>query len=925
MYKKIYTCYLLLIWSCVSPHIGLSSAAALQDDFQGSNSRWIYQKGTVQLLIARPNDLGETGDTKSYWLPSIAEAFFYFRMDAISSLEIIPLEDISKELPFHRRFGTWITKEKYVQIAEKLHATHVLYWEFEAGSAKEWKCSIDLEPVNQSGKSFRIEATVAADDITGSLDRAITELIAILGLSARDIPVQFFTVDILGAGEKSAQRTGKCIMQGEGAAGAALLEAAQECETIISDDATMYIAYVTAYRFYLKAGDRAKAITVYERLYNRLKDLYPKLALQLMDIYRTEGEFDKAEKVLSRLEASGAASLYTILWERGLLYEAAGNMESALAVFNKLKDIYRKSPETHFYCAKILMALGRASDADNVITETVRLSRMTKGEIYRRLGEEFLRTGNTAFAILAFKKSLHVQVDNQAVWHHLAELYTQSGNDSAAAICYMNLYKLDNIKNKGYLKKACALYESSGQTEKARKAYEQAYEKENDPVILIMLAELEYRQKDCKRVRTLLNSLTGALTNDRRVKDLLEKCIDDTEPPFITLKGKNPMVLLADKDQYREPGAIAVDNVDGDLTSKIKITGNVDTHILDTFTITYTVSDSSENSSTKTRTIIVVDTVPPRITLLGNSPFHLRKGDTFTDPGVTAADNRDGDISSSVTVEGTVNTSKAGNYIITYRVSDRAGNQAIEKRFVNVYGSSGDFDTTAPVIVAFNEPPEVIAVGDSYLMPQVKAFDDKDGDITSLLTAWGRVDTSFPGVYAITFSASDKSGNVGKKTFTVTVLDPSDMKKLVDKKVPADMTAAQTEKEKKKALINMEPDWVTDVSIIETPGGKKNRKQQQVNDDKRGVSTRKIALSITTGVLGAGFGVFGLVMNARIPERQTAYDAADQSDVNEKRSELERTGLLRNIGYIGAGVCGLGFTINIAIPDMKQRKMSAVE
>jgi len=425
-------------------------------------------------------------------------------------------------------------------------------------------------------------------------------------------------------------------------------------------------------------------------------------------------------------------------------------------------------------------------------------------------------------------------------------------------------------------------------------------------------------------VRTLLHSLTGVWAGDSKVKDLLGKCIDDKDPPFLTLKGKNPMVLLAEKDPYIEPGAIAVDNVDGDLTSRIKITGSVDIHALDTFTITYTVADDSGNVAEKFRTVIVVDTIPPRITLLGKSPVHLRKGDTYADPGVTAVDNRDGDISASVVVDGAVDAAKVGNYTVAYTVIDRAGNRATEKRFVNVYGTTGDFDTTAPVIVAFSEPPAVITIGESYLLPQVKAFDDKDGDITSQLTAWGRVDTGFAGTYAITYSAADAAGNVGKKTFEVTVQDAKSLQKTAGKKVSVDTTADQAAKDK-KVLIDIEPDWDKDVSISKKSREKKSQKQKKDKYRGKKVSNRKVVLSITTGVLGVGFGVYGLIMNAEIPERQTAYNAAGQSDVDLKRSELEKTGLLRNIGYIGAGVFGLGFTINIAIPDRKKEKMAAIE
>jgi hypothetical protein len=51
---------------------------------------------------------------------------------------------------------------------------------------------------------------------------------------------------------------------------------------------------------------------------------------------------------------------------------------------------------------------------------------------------------------------------------------------------------------------------------------------------------------------------------------------------------------------------------------------------------------------------------------------------------VTASDDRDGDISSAVTVTGSVNTQKAGKYTLTYSVTDAAGNATTVERTVTV-------------------------------------------------------------------------------------------------------------------------------------------------------------------------------------------------------------------------------------------------
>ena len=83
------------------------------------------------------------------------------------------------------------------------------------------------------------------------------------------------------------------------------------------------------------------------------------------------------------------------------------------------------------------------------------------------------------------------------------------------------------------------------------------------------------------------------------------------------------------------------------------------------------------------------DTTKPVITITSNDAATNRveqfKTATFTDPGATATDDEDKTV--TVTVSGTVNMALAGNYILTYSATDKAGNKAEETRTVTVDGA----------------------------------------------------------------------------------------------------------------------------------------------------------------------------------------------------------------------------------------------
>jgi hypothetical protein len=85
---------------------------------------------------------------------------------------------------------------------------------------------------------------------------------------------------------------------------------------------------------------------------------------------------------------------------------------------------------------------------------------------------------------------------------------------------------------------------------------------------------------------------------------------------------------------------------------------------------------------------------PPIITLSGANPFSLVAGDSYVEPGYTATDTQDGDISSQVVVSGSVNTSVVGTYTLTYNVTDSSGLPANPvTRTVNVTAPSGNTTT----------------------------------------------------------------------------------------------------------------------------------------------------------------------------------------------------------------------------------------
>ncbi|MBE5890161.1 MAG: DUF5011 domain-containing protein [Lachnospiraceae bacterium] len=182
----------------------------------------------------------------------------------------------------------------------------------------------------------------------------------------------------------------------------------------------------------------------------------------------------------------------------------------------------------------------------------------------------------------------------------------------------------------------------------------------------------------------------------------------DVFAPEITLTdGEKVLIQLG--DEYKEPGFKAVDDTDGDVTANVKVDGTVDSSKYGTSYITYTVSDSNGNEASVTRMVVVQEFEAPTLTLKGDSSIYLNVGDSFEDPGYSAEDETDGDLTDDVKIGGEVDTSKAGVYMLKYTVQDHSENETTASRYVYVYQAQTEDATKDPgdkvVYLTFDDGP----------------------------------------------------------------------------------------------------------------------------------------------------------------------------------------------------------------------------
>ncbi len=103
----------------------------------------------------------------------------------------------------------------------------------------------------------------------------------------------------------------------------------------------------------------------------------------------------------------------------------------------------------------------------------------------------------------------------------------------------------------------------------------------------------------------------------------------DSTPPVISLLGSTPLTILR-RHPYSDAGATATDNIDGNITSNINTTNDVNISTLGTYTVAYTVVDSHGNYAELNRTVTVIES---------NLSFRLRI-DTDHNSSYSSADKQ---------------------------------------------------------------------------------------------------------------------------------------------------------------------------------------------------------------------------------------------------------------------------------------------
>lgn len=190
----------------------------------------------------------------------------------------------------------------------------------------------------------------------------------------------------------------------------------------------------------------------------------------------------------------------------------------------------------------------------------------------------------------------------------------------------------------------------------------------------------------------------------------------DAVAPTLTLTGEEKVNLCG--KEYLEYGYKAIDNVDGDITSRVVLVKYNDK-------IIYKVKDATGNEATATRYLIKNDQKIPEIILNGSNLITIKKGTKYEELGAVSVDNCDGDISKNIEINSEFDSNIAGTYQVSYSVSDSAQNENLINRTIIVYEDNDLNKGYEEILVGPTYIKGILLVNKKYSIPVDFKEDDK--------------------------------------------------------------------------------------------------------------------------------------------------------------------------------------------------------
>ena len=153
------------------------------------------------------------------------------------------------------------------------------------------------------------------------------------------------------------------------------------------------------------------------------------------------------------------------------------------------------------------------------------------------------------------------------------------------------------------------------------------------------------------------------------------------------------------------------------------------------------------------------------IILTGEENITLYQGTDYIEPGYSAYNSKDKDLTNEVIIKSTLDTSKIGEYKITYTIRN-----ITKTRIITVIEKPKEY-TYIYLKTINNDINIYLKVNEEYVEPGYQVFSSTGLDLTNQVKVTGDVDTSKKGTYKLIYSVIDSNGVTISAERTIIIMD----------------------------------------------------------------------------------------------------------------------------------------------------------
>ncbi|MDF2700547.1 MAG: putative peptidase [Haloplasmataceae bacterium] len=249
------------------------------------------------------------------------------------------------------------------------------------------------------------------------------------------------------------------------------------------------------------------------------------------------------------------------------------------------------------------------------------------------------------------------------------------------------------------------------------------------------------------------------------------KIVDTTKPVILGLQDLQ-YVVHSTAPNWLE-GISATDNLDGPISLSMNHVDSTQVNMttIGTFIVTYSVSDSSGNTTIQTITVTIIENPKPVITI--KNEFQVLYEFGSSEPNwlnaVEVNDHKDGPITIKTSNINTsqVNMNEVGQFDVNYEVTDTDGFTTTLTLTVTIV------DTTKPVFLGLQDLQFLVNSPTPDWLMGVSATDNVEGQISLSMTHVDttQVNMNSVGTFSVTYTVTDQYSNTTVQTITVSIVE----------------------------------------------------------------------------------------------------------------------------------------------------------